>query len=172
MAHLSKPLLTMKRILILLLALIPIITSAQGLEIDHESKSVRWAKIYETDMTQEEIFDQILASGILDNVVTYGNMIAGDLPPVKLDYESLGYKRMNLPLYISNDRFGCRIIFRFKEGRYKAEAIGMFFQGDAGSISAGRTSLYEYKDTNFKDVPRIIMSHLIAITSFSPLEDF
>lgn len=172
MADLSKPLRTMKRILILLLALMPIMVNAQGLEIDHESKSVRWSQIYETDMKQDEIYSQILAYGLLDNVVTYGDMIAGDLRPVKLDYECLGYKRMNLPLYISNDGFGCRIIFRFKEGRYKAEAVGMYFQGELGSISAGRTSLYAYKDANFKDVPRIIMAHLMAITSFSPLEDW
>jgi hypothetical protein len=172
MADLSKPLRTMKRIFILLLALLPFVSNAQGLEINHNRKNVTWSKVYESDLTQEEICDQILAYGILENTIIYGNMIAGDLHPMKLDYVSLGYKRMNLPLYISNDKFGCRIIIRFKGGRYKVEATNMFFESEVGSLGTARTSFFEYIDEDPSDEFRIIMAHLMAITSFSPLEEW
>ena len=81
----------MKRILILLLALIPVISSAQ--ELDIYEGDVSWHKVYATDMTQDEIIMQILAYDFLDDVVIHGNMIAGNIRPAYLDYEGAGYTR-------------------------------------------------------------------------------
>lgn len=166
MADLSAPSLTMKRILILLLALMPIVASAQGLVIDHEAKNVTWSEIRESDVTFDDALEYILAYHILGNVVTHNNMIAGDIVPVYLDYESAGYGRMKVPLYLSNGRFACRIILRFKEGRYMAEATDLRFLDTTGSIE-GRTYLYEgYGAFAFDVAVNLVLRHLTQITTF------
>ena len=171
MADLSEPLRTMKRILILLLALMPSIIRAQGFIVDNEEKSVSWSKIYDTTMSQEDIYKAILAYDVLNNVVMYDNIIAGDIPPVRLDYESLGYSRMRLPLFLTNDRFGARLVLIFKDGRYKAQAHNMYFVGEAGSITSGKTPIYTYTDVNFKEAPRIISTFLEGLTTFAPMDE-
>lgn len=159
MADLSKQLRTMKQILILLLALLPFVAKAQ-MTVDHDYKIVTWNKVYETDMTQDEILQHILAYGYLDDVVTHGNMIAGDIPPVLLNYESAGYSRMKVALYLSNDRFTGRIIIRFKEGRYMAEAVALRF---------GAMPLYEgYGEYAFDITAKLVTEHLERLTTFYP----
>ena len=173
MDDLSAPLRTMKRIIILLLALMPIVASAQGLVIDHEEKKVIWSEIRESDVTFDDALEYILAYRILDNVVTHNNMIAGDIVPVYLDYESAGYGRMKVPLYLSNGKFACRIILRFKEGRYMAEATDLRFFDVTGELT-GRTYLYEgYGAFAFDVAVNLVMRHLTQITTFNiPSEEW
>lgn len=173
MGDLSAPLRIMKRIIILLLALMPVMASAQGLVIDHEAKKVIWAEIRESDVTYDQALEYILAYRVLDNVVTHNNMIAGDLVPAHLDYESAGYGRMKVPLYLSNGRFACRIILRFKEGRYMAEATDLRFLDTAGELT-GRTYLYEgYGAFAFDVAVNLVLRHLIQVTTFDiPSDDW
>ncbi len=173
MDDLSAPLRTMKRIIILLLALMPIVASAQGLVIDHEEKKVIWSEIRESDVTFDDALEYILAYRILDNVVTHNNMIAGDIVPVYLDYESAGYGRMKVPLYLSNGKFACRIILRFKEGRYMAEATDLRFFDVTGELT-GRTYLYEgYGAFAFDVAVNLVLRHLTQITTFNiPSEEW
>lgn len=161
----------MKRLFILLLALMPVMTFAQGFMVDNTTKEVSWSNICHTELTQQEIYKQILAYDLLNNAVMYDDIIVGDLYPARLDYESLGYSRMRLPLYVSNDMFGGRVIFQFKEGRYKVSVVNMYFKGEAGTLSAGYTSISSYLDVNFKDVPRIIVYNLDFLTRFSKIEE-
>lgn len=173
MDELSAPLRTMKRIIILLLALMPFVASAQGLVIDHEEKEVIWSEIRESDVTFDQALEYILAYRILDNVVTHNNMIAGDIVPVYLDYESAGYGRMKVPLYLSNGKFACRIILRFKEGRYMAEATDLRFFDVTGELT-GRTYLYDgYGAFAFDVAVNLVLRHLTQITTFDiPSEEW
>lgn len=173
MDDLSAPLRTMKRIIILLLALMPIVVSAQGLVIDHEAKNVTWSEIRESNVTFDDALEYILAYHILDNVVTHNNMIAGDIVPVYLDYESAGYGRMKVPLYLSNGKFACRIILRFKEGRYMAEATDLRFFDVTGELT-GRTYLYDgYGAFAFDVAVNLVLRHLTQITTFDiPSEEW
>lgn len=163
----------MKRIIILLLALMPIVVSAQGLVIDHEAKNVTWSEIRESNVTFDDALEYILAYHILDNVVTHNNMIAGDIVPVYLDYESAGYGRMKVPLYLSNGKFACRIILRFKEGRYMAEATDLRFFDVTGELT-GRTYLYDgYGAFAFDVAVNLVLRHLTQITTFDiPSEEW
>lgn len=154
----------MKRILILLLALMPFMVNAQGLEIDNEYKIVTWSKVYNTDMTQDEILQHILAYKYLDNVVSHGNMIAGDIPPVHLNYEAAGYSRMKVALYLSNGKFTGRMVLRFKDGRYKAEAVAMHFIGTSGMTLYEGVGEYAFDITS-----KLVVEHLEKITTFYPI---
>jgi hypothetical protein len=100
-------------------------------------------------------------------------MIAGDLVPVYLDYESAGYGRMKVPLYLSGGRFVCRIILRFKEGRYMAEATDLRFSDTTGAMD-GWTYLYEgYGAFAFDVAVNLVLRHLTQITTFDiPSEEW
>ena len=165
MADLSKPLRAMKRILILLLALIPVMASAQEITVNHNIKDVVYENIIESDVTYDDALKYILAYGVLNNVVTHDNMIAGDLAPQKLDYTSAGYTRMKVPLYLSNGYFSCRMIFRFKEGRYKVEALGMIFH--EGGLGGTTSTLYDgYGVMGFEISIDLVLKHLENKTTF------
>lgn len=168
MADVSKQLRIMRKLFILFLALLPSLAWAQTFDME----TATFTKVCETDLTQDEIYGQILAYNILENVVTHGNMIAGDLIPRRLNYEAAGYTRMKVPLYLSNDRFGGRMILRFKEGRFKAEVIGMYFLGDIGTLASGRTSITAYMDTgNFDITVKLIISYLNVMTTYVRQDD-
>lgn len=165
MADLSKPLRTMKRILILLLALMPIMVNAQDITVDHNVQDVVYEKVIESDVSYDDALKYILAYGVLDNIVMHDNMIAGDLAPQKLDYESAGYTRMKVPLYLSNGYFSCRMIFRFKEGRYKVEALGMIFYD--GGLGGTTSTLYDgYGAFAFDIAIELVLKHLDRKTTF------
>ena len=164
MAHLSKQLRAMKRLLTIAACLMCLMSAhAQELNIDNDNKAVTWSKVYDTSMTQDEILEYILAYDCLDNVVTHGNMIAGDIPPVMLDYRSAGYSNMKVATYIFNYNFSGRVIIRTKEGKYKAEVVNMNFGG---------MSLYECVEGYAFDVTaKLVMQHLEGITAFHQIEN-
>lgn len=161
----------MKRIIILLLALIPVMSSAQEITIDHGIKDVVWSTVSENTVTYEQALQYILAYDILDDVIYCDNMIAGNVHPVYLDYEAAGYGRMKVPLYLSNGRFTCRVVFRFKEGRHKAEAFDMRFTDTTGGMT-GTTWLYEgYGEYSFDIAVRLVLEYLTKLTTIDLPED-
>ena len=164
MAHLPKQLRAMRRLLTIAACLMCWMSAqAQELNIDSESKVVTWSKVYETSMTQDEILEYILAYDCLDNVVTHGNMIAGDIPPVMLDYRSAGYSSMKVATYIFNYNFSGRVIIRTKEGKYKVEVVNMNFGG---------MPLYEgVGEFAFDITAKLVMQHLESITTFYPIDE-
>ena len=171
MADLSKPLRTMKRILILLLALIPFVAGAQELTIDSESGIITSTGIKEINMTQDDILQYILAYNVLDNVVTHNNMIAGDIKPTYLNYASAGYTRMKVPLYLSNGRFTARLVLWFKDGRYRYEIYNMRFV-DTQSSMPGTTFLHEVSDSFGFDIACKLIIHRIGqVTTFYPIDN-
>lgn len=140
----------------------PTLAYAQELEIDNDNKVVTWSKIYDTSMTQDDILEYILAYDCLDNVVTHGNMIAGDIPPVMLDYRTAGYSSMKVATYILNYHFSGRVIIHFKEGRYKIEVVNMNFGGMPLFEGVGEFA--------FDTTARLVMQHLESITTFYPID--
>ena len=162
----------MKRILILLLALMPFTAKAQEITVDHDFKDVLYENIIESSISYDDILKYLLAYDVLDNIVMHDNMIAGDLPATQLDYGAAGYTRMKVPLYLSNGYFTCRLIFRFKEGRYKVEAFNMkFYDGGVGGTTI---RLYDgYNGFAFDIAIDLVLKHIMGITEFSiPVEDW
>lgn len=163
MAHLPKLLRIMRKFFAIVFLLIAGCTAmAQGLEIDTQYRTIRWSTVVESTITQDEIIQQILAYDILDNVVTHGNMIAGDIPPVMLDYRTAGYSSMKVATYILNYHFSGRVIIHFKEGRYKIEVVNMNFGGMPLFEGVGEFA--------FDTTARLVMQHLESITTFYPID--
>lgn len=168
MAHLSKPLRTMKRIIILLLALIPVATNAQQFDVDTENGIVGWSKVCKSTMSQDEITQQILAYDFLDNIVIHGNMIAADIKPIFLNYEGAGYTRMRSPIYITNYMFTGRILYQFKDGRFKVDVFNMKFVSDSLVYSYLNDCIGEF---GFDIAQKLIMQYLNSLTLFTPWND-
>lgn len=162
----------MKRIIILLLALMPMMAGAQEMTVDHNLKDVLYQKVSNSSISYDEALEYILAYDIIDNVVSHGNMIAGDLKPEHIDYVAEGYTRAKVPLYLSNGAFTCRLIFRFKEGRYKVEAYNMrFYEGGLGGTTY---SFYDgYGPNTFDTAIGLVLKHLTEKTSLKiPAQDW
>lgn len=161
----------MKRLVILLIALLPVSTYAQGITVDHTQKDILWEAVYNSNISYDDALDYILAYRILDDVVTHGNMIAGELSPGYIDYSSAGYSRMKVPLYLSNGRFTCRVIIRFKEGRYKVDAFNMRFI-DSESQLGTITALYDgHGVSTFNIAIELVMRHLIERITIKPFNN-
>lgn len=153
----------MKRIVILLLALMPFNTIAQEISINEERKDVVYTNSIISDASYDDILEYILAYAVLDNVVTHGSMIAGDLPPMAIDYEAAGYSRMKLPLYLANGKFTCRIIIRHCGYGYDIEACKMRFVDSTLGISW----LYDFDYTSsFNTVVGLVIQHLNKVAKF------
>ena len=163
----------MKRIIILLLALMPIVASAQEMTVDHTIQDVVWSSVRKSQVTYNQALQYILAYNVLDDVVCLDNMIAGNIHPIYLDYETAGYGRMKVPLYLSNGMFTCRVVIYFKEGRYKAEAFDMVFKDVSGGMS-GTTRLYSgYGEYGFDIAVRLVLDYLTKITTVNlPSDDW
>ena len=155
----------MKRICILLLALMPVQVMAQEITIDKERNDVVYTNTVTSAATYDDLLEYILAYGVLDNVVTHRNMIAGDLPLAAIDYEAAGYSRMKLPLYLVNGEFTCRIIIHSYEGQYDVEACKMRFISTDGVL--GTSWLYDFDHTSsFDTIIGLVMMHLNNIAVF------
>lgn len=161
----------MKRLIIAILAFMPVLASAQGITVDHNEKDVIWEAKYHSDISYDEALAYILAYNVLDDVVTHDNMIAGDLRPEYINYSLSGYGRMKVPLYLSNGRFTCRVILRFKEGRYKVDAFNMRFI-DTESALSGVTMLYDgYGSTTFDIAIELVTKHLMKKIELQRLDN-
>ena len=145
--------------------------SAQELIIDNENKTISVMFTRETTMSQDDVLGQILAYNLLNDVVVHGNMIAGDIPPVYLDYESAGYSRMRVPLYLSNGRFTARMVLRFKEGKYLVEVVNLRFV-DTQSSLPGTTYMYDcVEDFAFNITEKLTLLHIDKVSMFFPVAD-
>lgn len=157
----------MKRLLLIIaLGLYGFVSFGQSLTIDQERKDVIWEASYNTTWTKDDILEHLLAYNLLDNIVTHRDMIAGDTYGTFLDYESEGYRRANLPIYMLNGHFKCRLIIRCYDGYYTVEGCQMRFI-DMNNGLLGTTHLYEARHSDsFDKVSTLVLKHLMSTANF------
>lgn len=121
MDDLSAPLRTMKRIIILLLALMPFVASAQGFHID--KGAIKWVKIYESDMTISDIYKCIVVSNNFYDIQILSDCIVAKSIPVKYVPEEYGFRWGNSNTLLLNGAIGPIFIqIDVKEGKYRVTA--------------------------------------------------
>lgn len=130
----------MKRIVILLASILASVTmmQAQSFYADNGNK-LAWQKIYESDMTSTDIVKSLYMSGNYTNIqIIDDSFIAATLIATNVDYEKMGYKRMNLPIYLSNNLLGpARVIVQIKEGKYLVTVNNIALTGKSSSPLEG-----------------------------------
>lgn len=180
MADLSKPLRIMRKILILLLALLPAIASAQGFQI--ENGQISWQKIYTSDMTLSEIHTAMVVSNDFADIQVLDNRIVAVIKPVDYVPEDYGFQYGNSNTLLLNGALGpINVRIDVKEGRYRVTATDLTVTRitSGGMLPKG----YESKLEDYalkRGVPNKMMTEQFApvfgqflerTTSFTKVED-
>ncbi len=92
-------------------------TFGQNLKV--EQNSLVWQKIYYESRTQSDITRLLLTSGKVANIKTIDEVIVCEIPQIKFDYESAGFKRGNTPIYLIGNDFTAFVQIQIKEDRYR-----------------------------------------------------
>ena len=180
MANLSIQLRTMKRILILLLALMPIIASAQGFQIDEGA--IKWQKIYESDMTISDIYKCIVVSNDFYDIQLLSDCIVAKSRPVKYVPEEYGFRWGNSNTLLLNGAIGPIFLqIDVKEGRYRVTAKDISVTDVTSGDIVPRGSVIKLEEVALdKGIPNNMMTSQFApifdhflnrLTSFYKVDD-
>lgn len=104
-----------------------------------DTGNIIWQKIYDTEMSYDDIITTIINSGSFTDIVETDSAITLRLPRTAVDFKSMGYARGNVPLYVSGTDFSCFVTIQVKDGRYRvtvenivlieATSGGLFIEG-------------------------------------------
>jgi hypothetical protein len=110
------------RIILILLTFFCINTYSQELEFENfkiEEGTFLWQKIYETELSNEDLINSIKTSGIIKEIQNMENSLTGIIENLNLDYKGFGKSEMNTAMYISRSYFKSFVLIEFKEGKYR-----------------------------------------------------
>lgn len=82
---------------------------------------VYWQRVYETDMTHEEIMDVIVNSGTFSDILD-GDVITFRVVRGKIDFKALGFSRGSVPMYAAANDVSCFVTLQIKDGKYRVTA--------------------------------------------------
>ena len=110
----------MKRLFLLMCVLMTVNAYSQNFNFDKYGNLI-WQRIYNTDMTSAELHKSLCTSAHLRDIEKIDSTFyIATLKRSKVSYEDLGYKRMQLPLYVVNNDIGSAdVIIQYKEGKYR-----------------------------------------------------
>ena len=121
MADLPKPQRIMKRLLILLLALMPLSALAQGYKF--ENNTITYQYIQDTDMSFSELHTAIVASNDFTDIQVLDNRIVAKIKPENYVPEDYGFRYGNSNTLLLNGALGpVTVRIDVKEGRYRVTA--------------------------------------------------
>lgn len=78
-----------------------------------------WQKVYDTDMTFEQLSQAVKASGRFDNIEIGSDVIHAELEYQSPLFQSLGYEIGFVPIYVSRNDIGGNATIQYKEGKYR-----------------------------------------------------
>ena len=84
-----------------------------------EDNDLIWQKVYETELSFEEIINNLVKSGIYDQYESYENNLTGHLQEFQADYEGAGYSVGLTPMIISGNSIEAFSTVEHKDGRYR-----------------------------------------------------
>lgn len=127
----------MKR-LILIFTIISQFTFAQdNYNFSTQNNQIEWQKVYEIDLTKNEIEKIVKTNGIFKNIFSEDNSITGDIENVTADYKGAGSSGMLTSFYVQNTTIAGRFQVEFKEGRYKIILNGINLKTSNDLSSSG-----------------------------------
>ena len=78
-----------------------------------------WQKVYETKLSEQELLNTLINSGNFTDILSVDGKTTFNVNRAKVDYESAGYTRMDIPIYVSANDLSCFVTVQVKEGRYR-----------------------------------------------------
>jgi hypothetical protein len=110
------------RTILLFLTIFSFKSYSQVLEFENykfENGNLIWQKIYESELTNDDLFKSFKNSGIIEDLEKSENTITGKIENLDLDYKGFGDTEMNTAAYISRSYFKSFVLIELKENRYR-----------------------------------------------------
>lgn len=109
----------MKKIAFLVLSLIPLIATAQEHNFSLKDGGLIWRKVYAKETDNRAVEQALRSSGCFREINVTDSLVTAELHGLALNYKDLGYRRMSVPLYVSNDTFSALVTVQARPGRYR-----------------------------------------------------
>lgn len=113
--------------LILLFLLFPIISFGQEVinPFKIEQGKLQWQKVYNTDLTVDQILANVSAKGVLQEIIKTDNGFTANIQDLNLDYRALGISEWVMEIYISRSLLNAGVLVEVKDGRYRVTITNM-----------------------------------------------
>lgn len=110
------------RTILLIFTVICFKSYSQNLEFENfklEGGNLIWQKVYNTELSNDEIIKSFKTSGIIKDLENSDNTLIGTIGYLDLDYKGFGKTEMNTAMYISRRYFKSFVLIELKEERYR-----------------------------------------------------
>ncbi len=84
-----------------------------------ENGKVIWQKVYETDLTNENLIGRIKTSGQFENISENEESLTAKINQLSMDFKGYGVSEMSTPMYVSRSYVKTFVLIQFKEKRYR-----------------------------------------------------
>ncbi len=122
-----------------------------------EKGQVLWQKVYETDLTKEQLIGQVKSSGQFENISENGESLTAEINQLSMDFKGYGISEMSTPMYVSRSYIKAFVLIEFKDERYRVTLKNIKFvqkYEDALSKEGETTDIELYalkkRNTEFK----------------------
>jgi len=107
----------------LFIIIIPVLISSFTL-IDDESFQIEdgnliWQKVHQTDLSKNEIINQIKISGEFHNINEIGENVTANISRKELDFKEMGESNSSVPIYIVNSDINAFVLFELNNDKYR-----------------------------------------------------
>lgn len=119
-----------------------LITLSYGQELtlgnfSYQDNTLTWQKVFESDLTIEEMRSKAKSLPIIDNVISEDeNSLTIDCKRIDHDFRALGGTEMNTSIYVSRKSSIGNVVFQFKEGRYRVTFANIILEQEY-TVNAG-----------------------------------
>jgi hypothetical protein len=113
--------------LILFFLIIPFISLGQEVlsPFKIEQGKLQWQKVYNSDLSVDQILSNASAKGVLHQVVKNENGFTANIQDLVLDYRALGISEWVMEIYISRSSLNAGVLIEVKDGRYRVTITNM-----------------------------------------------
>ena len=109
----------MKKLLLLLVLISKSVFGQETSNFKIENRDLVWQFIFETDLSQEELKQELSTKGIWESFEKVGDDLIGICSGMDADFKGAGYSEMSVPMYVARMSMDFHSLIQFKDGRYR-----------------------------------------------------
>lgn len=136
----------MKRLILIFTFFAQLTFSQNNYNFSIQNNLVEWQKVYETNLTKNDIESILKTNGIFKNIDFGENSITGYIENISADYKGAGSTGMNTSFYVQNSTIAGQFQLEFKEGKYRAIINGINLK-TTNNLSGGGISVMSANST-------------------------
>ena len=142
-----------------------------------DSNQLFWQKVYESEMTYDDIHNELLNGGYFTDILNNDGIITCRMPRTTVDVKALGYDRGSIPIYVSITDISGFVTIQVKDGRYRVTVDNIILTYNDSAVSdIGESNPIETWATNknalrkgFAGKPSVIYNTIFTdLFSFRP----